>query len=140
MKPLPLTPILVVLVALILSACGGSQSRLDVLLEDPMANPTLSFAEPSRHREYEGDASTIVNSSSPAEVSTAFDLTLEQFGLAEQELLDQAEQAGYFLEEEGFSERDQGLVHYQGFRTTPDGSRIMLRLLFGTGEVQVRLM
>ena len=105
-----------------------------------MANPTLSFAEPSRHREFEGNSSTIIGSADAAEVSTAFDLTLEHFETAEQELLGQAEQAGYILEEVGSNERDLGSILYQGSRRTPEGSSILLRLLFVPGGVQVRLM
>ena len=68
------------------------------------------------------------------------DSTLEHFETAEQELLDQAEQAGYILEEGEFVERDRGSVSYQGSRRTSEGSSVLLRLLFVPGEVQVRLM
>ena len=125
---------------LLMSACGGNNSRLDVLSEDPMANPTLSFTEPDRHRETEGDSSTIIGSPAAAEISTAFDVPLGQFEIAEGELLGQAERAGYLMEEIGFNERDRGSILYQGWRTTDDGSRILLRLLFTPGSVQVRLM
>lgn len=132
--------VLFLLGILVLNACTGGPSRLDVLLEDPMANATLSFAEPSTRLEFGGNSSTLIGSADAAEVSTAFDLTLEEFEIAERELLDQAEDAGYVLEEIGISERDQGSVLYQGFRTSPDGSRILMRLLFVPGSVQIRLM
>ena len=125
---------------LVLAGCAGGPNRLDVLLDDPMANPTLSFTEPSRHREFGGNSSTIIGSAAAAEISTAFDLTLEEFEIAERELLDQAEDAGYNLEELGPNNREGGTILYQGFRTTPEGSRTLLRLLFVPGEVQVRLM
>lgn len=96
-----LAVVLFLLGILVLNACSGSPSRLDVLLEDPMANPTLSFAEPSKSLEFGGNSSTLIGSADPAQVSTAFDLTLEDFDVAERELLDQAEDAGYVLEELG---------------------------------------
>ena len=125
---------------LVLGACAANPSRLDVLLDDPMANPTLSFTESSNRLEFGGNSSTVIGSADAAEVTTSFDLTLEEFEVAERELLGQAEAAGYVLEEIGFSERHRGSILYQGFRTTPGGSRTLLRLLFVPGAVQVRLM
>lgn len=84
------------MVSLLVSACGDSFD--DRIAANPLANPTLSFAEPVHQVSSPGSGASLVSAGNGEQHVTMFELDA---GLAEQafeELRLQAEGAGYELD------------------------------------------
>ena len=80
-------------VVLMVAGCGGSGIQaFQSLKENPMAQPTLSFASPTR---VSGGPGGGLGIQSPGTITTRFDIEPEQVELAAAELFAQASAAGY---------------------------------------------
>ena len=80
------------------SACGGGPQRIDLLRENAMANPTLSFTEPTGQASVQGDPDPLFGNASQTLHVTRFDYREEQLQQVEEELLAQASAAGFEME------------------------------------------
>lgn len=82
-----------------LAACGaGRPPRVEVLTANPMANPTLSFTEPSDQRSFGGTGAGLVGAADAAIHTTVFEIDASQTRQGLNEILEQAEAAGFQLE------------------------------------------
>ena len=104
------TALLVVLMAVV-GACGGGQS-LGTLTDNAMASPELSFVEPVEVVEVEGESLPAGALSTPARFTTFFEFGEDQRDLAVEELLAQASEAGFELENQ-LPESDWPLAKYK---------------------------
>ena len=121
-------------IALLASACGMSdrEVREELLVSNPLANPTLSFADSSRQVTSPG-AVTLSRTIGPLHVTT-FEFEEGREAEAFDEINAQAEAAGFDLELVGLEER---LPFGQWLATS---ETVQLRILIGPGEVQVELV
>ena len=90
-----------VVLALALGACSFGPSSLEVLEANPMANATVSFAEPTTRVGVEGNPDPFIGIPSATSFRMGWDpIPPELVDQGLQELLDQARAAGFELEED----------------------------------------
>jgi len=87
-----------VFVVVMLGLVGCAQ-RIDLLRENPMANPTLSFTEPSGQASSQGEDNPFFGNASQTVHSTRFDFDESQLELVKEELLEQSRTAGFEVEQ-----------------------------------------
>ena len=100
-----------VAVAVLLTSCGGGQS-LSNLSGNAMASPELSFVEPLEVVEVERRDLQASLLSTPARFTTFFEFESSQRDLAVEELLAQAVEAGFDLENQ-LPDSDWPLAKYK---------------------------
>lgn len=125
------------LVAAVLAGCGGENTFYDAVSTDPMANPTLSFAEPTSQNSVEGDTGPIVLGSGKATVhTTRFDeISVDDFERAADELLAQADAAGYQME---LQTSPEGLPRGSYAGTNAIGIHLTIRFSYDAIQVELR--
>ena len=90
-----------VVLALALGACSFGPSPLEVLESNPMANATVSFAEPTSRVGVDGNPDPFIGIPSATSLIVRWDpIPPELVDQGLQELLDQARTAGFELEED----------------------------------------
>ena len=125
-----------VVFALLVAGCSFEPSRFDILQENSMANPTLSFAEPVGRSETEGDGNPWLGNATFTQITTRFDdLPADTIDQGLDELLIQAADAGFELEGEDFSGGGIRSEVWQGFN--PQG--IHLRMFVNCDGFQIEL-
>ena len=83
----------------LLVSCGfGGPSRIELLRENPLANPTLSFTEPIGQTSVQGEPAGLIGGPSQTIHSTRFNIDPADAERAFQELTLQAADAGFQLE------------------------------------------
>ena len=121
------------LFALMASACGGNDHQ-DLVLANPMANPTLSFADSSRQVTSPGAGPSLVSGGVVARHLTSFDFEQGREAEAFEEIRVQAEAAGFDLE----LRSHEGLLPKGQWVSSADG--IQLVVLIAPGNLQVELV
>ena len=86
----------VLIFGLVAAACSPSADEF--LANSPLANPTLSFAEPVRQVSSPGSRPSLVGGPVAAQHTTSFEFDAALAGQAFEEIRVQAEAAGYQLE------------------------------------------
>lgn len=121
--------------SVLVSACGDSEpSRIELLQENPMANPVLSFVEPVSQTGKQGSSGGLVGLDSETVHTTRFEFDSKNDPLAFEELTGQAVSAGFELE---LITHDGGLPHGTWQGTNGDG--YLLSILVSPGRAQVEL-
>ena len=91
--------VVLLLTVLVASACSTGPSGLEILQQNPMANPTLSFAEPAVQVGTEGDSDPWLGNASETRILTSFEnIPGELIDTGRDELLEQAIEGGFELE------------------------------------------
>ena len=121
---------IVVIGVLLLVSCGG----LGALSGNPMARPVLSFVEPVEVVELEGDRRGRSQLSPPARLTTFFEFEADQRDLAVRELLEQAADAGFDLENQ-LTALDWPLARYRA----TDSEGIVLTITVSAQNIGVEL-
>ena len=83
----------------LLASCGfGGPSRIELIRENPLANPTLSFTEPAGQTSVEGEPAGLIGGPAQTIHFTLFNIDPADAERAFQELTLQAADAGFQLE------------------------------------------
>ena len=83
----------------LLVSCGfGGPSRIELIREHPLANPTLSFTEPAGQNSVEGEPAGLIGGPAQTIHTTRFNIDPADAERAFQELTLQAADAGFQLE------------------------------------------
>jgi len=123
------------LLCVLLGACGPDHpSRIETIRANPMAQPTLSFTEVSSQNGSGGSGAGLVGSASAAIHTTVFEIAPDQAQAALDEILEQAEAAGFELDLRSSAERLPSGTHVG---SAPDG--VEMELIINSGKVLVAL-
>ena len=127
---------IVIMFALLVAGCSLEPSRFDILQENPMSNPTLSFAEPMGRSGTEGDSDPFLGNATFTQLTTRFEgLPADLIDQGLDELIAQAVDAGFELEGQEFSGGGIRSELWQGF----DSEGFHLRILVSCDSFQVEL-
>ena len=120
----------------LLVSCGfGGPSRIELIRENPLANPTLSFAEPIGQTSVQGEPAGLIGGPAQTIHSTSFNIDPADAERAFQELTLQAADAGFLLERitvEG------SLPDGSWLGRDPSGIEMTLRIVGDSVSVELR--